>query len=91
MSAGRAETLIALQSVESPAGRSNRENERSEAEIGSAQSSQAISARGSGVYEQYRPVRIVEERCRPRAGFARARFSIAARMALVTLSLARSA
>jgi hypothetical protein len=32
------------------------------AEIGSAQSSQAISARGSGVYEQYRPVRIVEER-----------------------------
>jgi hypothetical protein len=51
---------------------------------------QWTSIRGSGMYEQYRPVRIVADRCRPNAGFAWATFRIAARMARVTLSRARS-
>ena len=56
-----------------------------------AHSSQATGVLGSGVYEQYRPVRIVAVRCRPSDGCSRARFVIAARIARVALRRARSA
>ena len=55
------------------------------------QTSHTIGARGSGAYEQYLPVLIVEERCSPREGFAPVTFAMADLIALVTFSLARSA
>jgi hypothetical protein len=65
--------------------------ERSRAQGSADRRSHAVSAQGSSVYEQYRPVRIVDDRWCQSEGLARARFAIAARIALVTLSRARSA
>jgi hypothetical protein len=70
-------------------GRSDRRNACSSARR--RQDLQEISALGSGRCMRRSGPRIVADRCSPRDGFARARFRIAARMALVTLSLDRSA